>query len=113
MKQATLMVPKKFSRMERKTDSGGNEQQYFYYPGGAQLYFVHTNDSVQELQPINYEENIPRQLYGWQYYKGIDNTNRYWRENRHASFRTGYRYVHPGNDGKFDSSLNYFTLHIK
>ena len=108
---ADIIVPKKYNRTEVKTDSAGNEQKYFYYPGGKVLYFVRLTDSLKEIQPINMEENIPRTLYGTMYMKGIDNSGRYWRENRNFPFKSGYRYVGEGSDWMFDSSLNYFTNH--
>jgi len=108
---ADIIVPKKYTRTEVKTDSSGNEQKYFYYSGGKVLYFVRLTDSLKEIQPINMEENIPRTIYGTMYVKGIDNSGRYWRENRNFPFRSGYRYVNEGSDWIFDSSLNYFTNH--
>src|SRR5215210_3347279 len=112
-KTTSLMVPKKYNRVERTKDSAGNEQQTYHYPGGAFLYFARTKDSLKELQPIDPDDNIPRILYGSEFFKGIDSNNLYWRENRKYPFRSGYRFVHFGNDWRFDSSLNYFTLHVK
>lgn len=112
-KQSSLVVPKRFKKIERLIDSSGNEQQVYRYRGGALLYFAHATDTLKEFQPIDYEMNIPGFLYGSTFFKGIDNTNRYWRENRNHPYRAGYRYVLPGKDWRFDSALNYFSLQPK
>lgn len=112
-RQSFLMVPKKYRRVERNTDSLGNEMQTFHYAGGALLYFVRTRDTIKQYQPIDYEINLPKELYGSVFFKGIDLDNRYWRENRKSSFRSGYRFVYPGKDWQFDSALNYFSLRIQ
>jgi hypothetical protein len=105
-----LVVPKGFRRTETKTDSSGNEEKYFYYPGGAFLYFVRDRDTAKIYQPINYGENISKNVQDAVFFKGIDSVSRYWRESRIPGFRSGYRYAENGTDWLFDSSLNYFSL---
>ncbi len=107
-----LVVPKGYSRTELKKDAAGNEVKYYYYSGGTQLYFAALTDTALELQPILYDINIPRELFNSIYYKGIDSNGRYWRETRFDHFKSGYRNVKKGRDGRFDSSMNYFSLHI-
>jgi hypothetical protein len=112
-KTVKLVVPKGFNKSETRTDSSGNQEKYFRYSNGLFLYFVNAVDTTKEYQYINYEENIPKELYSFIYFKGYDSTNRYWRESRQGRFRAGYRNATEGNDWKFDSSLNYFMIHEK
>jgi hypothetical protein len=107
------VVPKKYSKTETSIDSSGNQVHYFLYPGGAELYFALLKDTTVELQTINYEENIPKELYQTLFYKGIDSTNHYWRETRFGNYKAGYKNVDEGEDDVFDSSINYFSLHLK
>ena len=87
--------------------------RYFLYPGGTELYFAFLKDTTRELQAINYDDNIPKELYQTIFYKGIDSTNHYWRETRFGNYKAGYKNVDEGEDGVFDSSINYFSLHLK
>jgi hypothetical protein len=112
VKTARLVVPKGYSHSEIKKDSAGNEIKYFYYGRDAFLYFARLQDTSTEFQPIIYDVNIPRALYNTIYFKGIDADSRYWRETRFDSFKSGYRNVKWGRDGRFDSSINYFSLHL-
>jgi len=107
-----VVVPKKYSKTETRVDSAGGQVYYFLYPGGAELYFAFLKDTTTELQAINYAENIPKQLYQTVFYKGVDSTNRYWRETRFDNYKAGYRNVNEGDDGTFDSAVNYFSLHL-
>jgi hypothetical protein len=107
-----VVVPKNYSKTETHVDSTGNEVHYFLYPGGAELYFAFLKDTTTELQTINYAENIPKQLYQTVFYKGVDSTNHYWRETRFDNYKAGYRNVDEGDDGSFDSAVNYFSLHL-
>jgi hypothetical protein len=107
------VVPKKYSKTETRVDSSGNQVHYFIYPGGAELYFAFLKDTTTELQTINYDENIPRQLYQTIFYKGVDSTNHYWRETRFNNYKAGYRKVEEEDNGTFDSAINYFSLHLK
>jgi hypothetical protein len=107
------VVPKKYSKTETRVDSSGNQVHYFIYPGGAELYFAFLKDTTTELQTINYDENIPRQLYQTIFYKGVDSTNHYWRETRFNNYKAGYRNVEEEDNETFDSAINYFSLHLK
>lgn len=109
---AGLVVPKGFSRVEKAKDSAGNEVQTFYYPGGARLYYVHASDTSIRYQPFDYSENIPREIYGAPYVKGRDSSGHYWRESRFKNFIAGYQAASDDYDWRFDSSINYFTLHL-
>lgn len=106
-----VAVPKKFVKSETSIDSAGNQLHYYFYPDGAVLYFAMLKDTSTELQPIDYNLNIPRQLYRAEYFKGIDSSHHYWRETRFGKFKSGYKNVNEENEGAFDSSLNYFSLH--
>lgn len=108
-----LVVPKKFVRSESRTDSSGNQERYFHYRDGAVLYFVQMKDTLKEYQPIDYTVNIPKEIYQTRFFKGFDSTNHYWRETRFGNFKTGYFKVDEDDDGIFDSSLNYFSLHAR
>jgi hypothetical protein len=105
-----LPVPKKFSKSELKTDSSGNQVQYYFYSDGPVLYFAFLKDTSTQLQPINYDLNVPREVYQTIYFKGLDSSYRYWRETRFGNYKAGYKNVIEGDDGKFDSSINYFSL---
>jgi hypothetical protein len=107
-----VVVPRKYSKTEIRTDSAGNQVHYFLYPGGAELYFAFLKDTTTELQAINYVENIPKELYQTIFYKGVDSVNHYWRETRFNNYKAGYRNVEEGDDGTFDSAVNYFSLHL-
>lgn len=107
------IVPKKYSKTETRVDSSGNKVHYFFYSDGSQLYFAFLKDTSTELQTINYEDNLPKELYHTIYFKGMDSTNHYWRETRFGNYRAGYRNVNNEDDGTFDSSINYFSLHLK
>ena len=86
--------------------------QYFIYPGGAELYFALLKDTTTQLQTINYDENIPKELYHTIYFKGRDSSNLYWRETKFANYKAGYRNVESDEEGTFDSAINYFSLHL-
>ena len=104
-----VVVPKRFDRSVMTTDSAGNQVQYYYYGNGAVLYFAKMKDTSTDLQYINYDMNLPKDLPDTKFYKGVNEDNRYWRESRTGNFKAGYYKVHSENDGIYDSSLNYFT----
>lgn len=108
-----LVVPKGFIKTKKQTDSTGNQIQYYYYPGSTVLYFALLKDTSTQLQPINYNLNIPKELYNTVFFKGIDSSEQYWRETRFDHYKAGYKNVEEGEDGVFDSSINYFSLHVK
>ena len=109
-KNYTIIVPKRFNKTENRVDSSGNEEHYYSYPDGTLLYFVRAADTSVPYQPINYGVNLPKQLYGTLFFKGLDSTDHYWRETRFGPYKLGYYAAKPGEDWKFDSALNYFTL---
>jgi hypothetical protein len=106
-----VVIPKGFKRKETKADATGNIAQFYYYADGAVLYFAKVKDTTMQYQPINYEENIPKELYNTIYFKGIDpDYDHYWRETRFGNYKAGYLRVEGDEDWKFDSSINYFSL---
>lgn len=108
-----VIVPKGFSKQETKIGTSGNEENYFYYPGGALLYFVRVADTTVQYQPIDYQANIPKTIYGAEFFKGLDSTYRfYWRENRIGKYKIGYRDAGSDTEWRFDSAVNYFTLRL-
>lgn len=107
------LIPKKSGRSETKIDSAGNQLHYYFYQGGAVLYFALLKDTTTQLQQIHYELNIPKQAFQAVYFKGIDSSNFYWRETRFGNYRAGYKNVKEDGEGTFDSSLNYFSLHMR
>jgi hypothetical protein len=108
-----VVVPKKYNKSETQTDSAGNQIHYYYYSGGTVLYFAFLKDTNTQLQPIDYEMNIPKPLYQTVYMKGLDSSNHYWRETKFDQYKAGYQHVDEDDDGVFDSSINYFSLHLK
>jgi hypothetical protein len=86
---------------------------YYYYSDGSVLYFASLNDTSVELQTINYTDNIPKELYNTLFYKGLDSSKYFWRESRFGKYRAGYKNIDAEDEGNFDSSINYFTLHVK
>lgn len=107
-----VVVPKRYLKTETRIDSAGNQVHSFLYPGGAELYFALLSDTTTQLQTINYDENIPKELYHTIYFKGVDSSNLYWRETRFDDYRAGYKNVEEGYDGTFDSAINYFSLYL-
>ena len=106
-----VIIPRGFKRTEKKVDTAGNEAQFYYYADGAVLYFVRARDTSVQVQTINYDENVPKELYNTIFFKGVDeNYENYWRETRFGNYKAGYLNVEPGEDWKFDSALNYFAL---
>lgn len=112
-RSVNAVIPKKYNRTEKQVDSTGNQVQYYFYPGGTVLYFALMKDTSSELQPIDYNQNIPKPLYQTVFFKGLDSAGHYWRETRFGNYKAGYKNVNEGDDGKFDSSINYFSLHIE
>jgi hypothetical protein len=112
-KNFTVVIPKGFSKSEKRMDSSGNEEQFYYYPGGTSLYFVRVVDTAVQYQPINYELNIPKEIYSTVFFKRIDSANRLWRETRFSNYKLGYRSAEKGEDWKFDSAINYFSIHLR
>ena len=112
-KNYTTVVPKGFSKAEKKFDSSGNEAQFYYYPDGTSLYFVKLVDTSVQYQPINYLENQPKEIYNTIFYKRFDSVERYWRETRFDNYKLGYRSAKKGEDWKFDSAINYFSIHLR
>jgi hypothetical protein len=108
-----IVVPKKFNKSQLQTDSLGNMVQYYYYSDGSVLYFASLKDTSVELQTINYADNIPKELYNTLFYKGLDSSKYFWRESRFGKYRAGYKNIDAEDEGNFDSSINYFTLHVK
>jgi hypothetical protein len=108
-----IVVPKKFNKSQIQTDSLGNMVLYYYYSDGSVLYFASLNDTSVELQTINYTDNIPKELYNTLFYKGLDSSKYFWRESRFGKYRAGYKNIDAEDEGNFDSSINYFTLHVK
>jgi hypothetical protein len=106
----TVVIPKKFASHKSSTDSSGNQMVFYHYPDGTTLYFVRAADTSIQYQPINYALNIPKALYNTIFFKGIDSNGAYWRETRYGIYKIGYYGASPGEDWKFDSALNYFTL---
>jgi hypothetical protein len=107
------IVPKKFDKSRAVTDSLGNRVQYYYYPDGSVLYFALLKDTSTQLQTINYADHVPKELYHTIYYKGLDSSNYFWRDSRFGNYRAGYKNVDGEDEWNFDSSINYFTLHVK
>lgn len=103
-----IKVPKKYAKQQAFTDSAGNQEQYYHYSNGAQLYVIYTMDTLAQFQPIDTAENVPKpHPFGGLMYKGMDSAGRFWREVRTDSFRFGYRFVPPEMEILFDSAVNY------
>jgi hypothetical protein len=110
-KSYQVLIPKGFKTTKKKTDTAGNEAQFYYYADGAVLYFAKARDTTVQYQVINYDENLPRELYNTIFFKGVDDDyEHYWRETRFGIYKIGYLHVDEGEDWKFDSAINYFTL---
>jgi hypothetical protein len=107
-----LVVPRRYVRTELKTDSAGNQVKYYYYGDGSILYFAELKDTSTEFQAIDYSMNLPKELYGSMYFKGVNEKGNYWRESRIGNFKAGYYEVDSDRDGSFDSSVNNFTIHF-
>ena len=112
-KKYTLVVPKGFRDSEKRVDTSGNQEWYFHYGDGTTLYFVKAADTSISYQPIRYEFNIPKPLNHTMFFKGIDSAGRYWRESRFGNYKSGYWSAESGEDWKYDSAVNYFSLMMK
>jgi len=109
-----LIVPKGYNKVERVTDPAtGNEEVYYRYPGKSVLYFVVAKDTNKQYQPINYELNISQPIYTGRFYKGVDSSDLYWRETQMGFYRAGYIHIQRGDDGEFDSAVNYFMARTR
>ena len=103
-----IKVPKRYAKQGTITDSANAQQQYYRYSNGAELYVIYTTDTLRQFQPIDTANNVPKpHAFGGVMYKGLDSTDRFWREVRTDSFRVGYRFVPRGVEVLFDSAVNY------
>jgi len=110
----TVVIPKGRYKKTFETDSAGNEANLFKYGDGTVLYFARMKDTSFPLQPIDYQNNVPKVIYQSVFFKGLDSTLQYyWRESRNEPYRFGYRNALAGEEWLFDSSLNYFSRHMK
>jgi hypothetical protein len=106
-----IRVPRGFDRAKLERDSAGNTAQFFYYSNGTVFYTAHMVDTAKQLQYIDYTRNIPlpHKEGGW-IYKGMDSTERYWREIRLAHYKFGYIHVPASLEYHFDEALNHNSL---
>lgn len=102
-----VIVPKGFKRQEVIKDSLGQQGVAYHYLSGAQFYILYTPQGGN-YQRFETTVHIPQpHLQGGIFYKGIDSTQRWWREAQPPSFRIGYRKVDNENEVRFDSAVNY------
>ncbi len=102
-----IIVPKGFKRQEVIKDSLGQQGIAYHYLGGAQFYILYAPQGGS-FQTFDTTVHIPEpHLQGGIFYKGIDSTERWWREALPPSFRIGYRNVNNENEVRFDSAVNY------
>ncbi|HYH16934.1 MAG TPA: hypothetical protein VD794_16995 [Flavisolibacter sp.] len=102
-----IIVPKGFKREAKIADSLGNQGVVYHYLGGAEFYVLYAplEDSSQTFDT---SVHIPKpHLQGGIFYKGIDSTERWWREAQPPFFRVGYRNVDTESEVQFDSAVNY------
>jgi hypothetical protein len=102
-----IIVPKGFKRQERIADSLGNQGMVYHYKEGAEFYILYAplGDNYQAFDTVGH---IPQpHLQGGIFYKGIDSTQRWWREAQPPFFRIGYRNVTSDSEVDFDSAVNY------
>jgi len=102
-----IIVPKGFKREEKITDSLGNQGVIYHYLGGAEFYVLYA-PLADNYQVFDTALHIPKPfLQGGLFFKGIDSTERWWREAQPPSFRIGYRNVSSESEVLFDSAVNY------
>lgn len=112
-KNYAVIVPKGYHKKEKLSGATGNEEFFYHYPGGSVLYFARVKDTGFQYQPINYEVNQPVTMFNSVFFKGIDSSHKhYWRESRASQYKAGYRKAETGEEWRFDSALNYFTLRL-
>lgn len=106
-----LQVPRGFDREKLERDSAGNTARLYFYSNGTVFYAAHLVDTAKQYQFIDYTQNIPlpHKRGGW-IYKGMDSTERYWREIRLANYKFGYINVPRSREGDFDEALNWVSL---
>jgi hypothetical protein len=106
-----LQVPRGFDREKVEVDSVGNTVKFFHYSNGTVFYAAHLVDTAKQYQYINYGRNIPLEhIKGGWIYKGMDSTERYWREIRVGPYKYGYIAVPKSHEGDFDEALNWNSL---
>lgn len=105
-KTVAAIVPMGFKRQETINDSLGQGVVY-HYLDGAQFYILYTPQGGS-YQTIDTTRHIPQpHIQGGIFYKGIDNTERWWREAQPPLFRIGYRNVDDDEEVLFDAAVNY------
>lgn len=104
-------VPRGFDREKLERDSAGNTAKFYYYSNGTVFYTAYMADTSKQLQYIDYTANIPlpHKDGGW-IYKGMDSSERYWREIRLANYKFGYINVPRSLEYNFDEALNFNSL---
>ena len=108
----SLVVPRGYDKKITTVDHAGNHIITYSYKSGAIFYMAHMQDTSVAMQPLDVLENIPRISHhtGAVIYKGRDDSWRYWREVRQNNFKSGYRFVEPDDEEKFDSATNYLVV---
>jgi hypothetical protein len=106
-------VPRGFDREKLERDSAGNTVKFYYYSNGTVFYSAYMADTSKQLQYIDYTRHIPlpHKDGGW-IYKGMDSTERYWREIRLANYKFGYVNVPRSLEWDYDEALNYNSLQV-
>lgn len=100
------IVPKGFKRQEAINDSI-NQGVVYHYLSGAEFYILYTTRD-SNYYTFDTSLHIPQpHIQGGIFYKGIDSTERWWREAQPPSFRVGYRNVNSESEVLFDSAVNY------
>lgn len=103
-----IMVPSRFTKRVKQTDTTGNAEEVYHYSNGSFLYFVRVLDTSKKYQQMDSSLHIPRiHPNGGLIYKGMEKNGKYWREIRTSRYRFGYRHVPAETEILFDSSLNY------
>jgi hypothetical protein len=101
------IVPKGFKRQEVIKDSLGQQGVVYHYLNGARFYVLYS-PLGGNFQKFDTAIHIPKpHLQGGIFYKGIDSTERWWREAQPPFFRIGYLNVNSDNEVAFDSAVNY------
>jgi hypothetical protein len=109
-----LQVPRGFDREKVEVDSAGNTAKFYNYSNGTVYYVAHMVDTARQYQYINYGKNMPLEhINGGWIYKGMDSTERYWREIRVGAYKFGYTNVPRSREGDFDEALNWTSLQVK
>jgi hypothetical protein len=117
-----LRLPAGYSDVRTLTDDAGNQQKFYYYPGGAFFYIAKLNvDTIYKVEIdkdtyryVDTTMNIPDlHPLGGLIYKGQDHRLQFWREIHIDKFRIGYHHANREMAIYLDSATNFASNNVR